>query len=348
MKRIKAINGYTIYQSTTQRDVDNYRCSIGDYNIYLSSDIRDYGLSCSYPEWDGVDSLAVAVAMCNGSSYAVAVELAEELSNSTIQDMDLVLEIERRLDAGESLESVRDSYDTDEQCFTRDCFVDPFIPYEDHPSIGQYGVVIPDTCPIDEDTDDRPDDEIACMLWEQDALEPGDYLLAADNTDVARIVSIDRTGTFPSYTVEHPDLSREQWGALHVSRMLGVTTASDRELRRRAVFVWDRLLPELKRCDLLAEEEAETAGLDRGGAEAIHTEYIDGTDGWEQPDWTVYYEGEVFPEDAYTPGARGISRNYYDHHAARKLCRFCEAHGIDVWLKNNRYGYTEHNGEVDC
>lgn len=169
MKRIKAINGYTIYQATTQRDADNYRCQIGDYSIYLSSDIRDFGLSCSYPEWDGVDSLAVAVAMCNGSKHAVAVELAEELSDSTVQDMDLVLEIERRLDAGESLESVRDSYDTDEQCFTRDCFVDPFIPYEDHPSIGQCGSVIPDTCPIDEDPDlgdelsDCPEQEPAAV-----------------------------------------------------------------------------------------------------------------------------------------------------------------------------------------
>lgn len=326
MKRIKALNGYTIYQATTQRDADNYRCQVGDYSIYLSSDIRDFGLSCSDPEWDGVDSLAVAVAMCKGSSHAVAVELAEELSDSTIQDMDLVLEIERRLDAGESLESVRDSYDTEEQCFTRDC--------------------LGDTRALE--TGDRPDDEIACMLWEQDALEPGDYLLAADNTDIARIVSIDRTGTFPSYTVEHPDLSREQWGALHVSRMLGVTTASDRELRRRAVFVWNRLLPELKRCDLLAEEEAETAGLDRGGAEAVNVEYTDGTDGWEQPEWTVYYEGEVFPEDCYTPGARGISRNYHDRLAASALYNFCERHGIAVWRKNNRYGYTEHNGEVDC
>ena len=321
MKRIRSINGYTIYQATTQRDADNYNCQIGDFSIYLSSDIRDFGLSYSYPEWDGVDSLAVAVAMCAGSAYAVAVELAEELSESTVQDMDLVLEIERMLEAGEAVETIRESYDAERGCFGEE--------------------------PASED-ETTPDDEIACILWEQDVLEAGDYLLAADNTDIARIVSIDRTGTFPSYTVEHPDLSREQWGALHVSRMLGVTTASDRELRRRAVFVWDRLLPELKRCDLLAEEEAETAGLDRGGAEAVNVEYIDGSDGWEQPDWTVYYEGAVFPEDAYTPGARGISRDYHDGEKARELYRFCVDRGISVMLKNNRYGYVEYDGgDVD-
>ena len=107
MKRIKTVNGYTIYQAATQRDADNYNCEIGNYNIYIAQDIRDYGLQNSYPEWENEDSLAVAVARCNGSQYAVAVALADELSDSTAQDMDLVLEIERRLEAGQSLEQVR-------------------------------------------------------------------------------------------------------------------------------------------------------------------------------------------------------------------------------------------------
>ena len=107
MKRVKSVNGYTIYEATTQRDVDNYGCQIGSYNIYLSSDIRDFGLSNSYPEWDDIDSLATAIAMCNGSQWATACALAEEISGSTAQDMDLCLEIERRLDAGEALSDVR-------------------------------------------------------------------------------------------------------------------------------------------------------------------------------------------------------------------------------------------------
>ena len=113
MKRIKSVNGYTIYEAVTQRDEDTYNCHVGEYNIYLSSDIRDFGLSNSYPEYESIDSLSVAEAMCGASQYAVAVDLAEELSSSTVQDMDLVLEIERRLEAGEALETIRLCSDTE-------------------------------------------------------------------------------------------------------------------------------------------------------------------------------------------------------------------------------------------
>lgn len=108
MKRIKSVNGYTIYEATTQRDAENYRCEIGHFNIYLSSDIRDFGLANSYPEYEDVEQLSCALVMACASRYAVACELAEEISGSTAQDMDLVLEIERRLDAGEALETVRE------------------------------------------------------------------------------------------------------------------------------------------------------------------------------------------------------------------------------------------------
>lgn len=111
MKRIKTINGYAIYQSMTQRDVDNYGCQIGNYNVYVAQDIRDYGLTNSYANFDDIDSLATAIELASGSNYAAACALADELSDSTIQDMDLVIEIERRLDSGDSIEYVRDSYD---------------------------------------------------------------------------------------------------------------------------------------------------------------------------------------------------------------------------------------------
>lgn len=111
MKRIKAINGYTIYQATTQRDADNYNCEIGSYNVYLSSDIRDYGLSNSYPEYDNIDSLTAALNICRDSKFAIACALADELNDSTVQDMDLCLEIERRLESGDSVEGIRDCYD---------------------------------------------------------------------------------------------------------------------------------------------------------------------------------------------------------------------------------------------
>ncbi len=111
MKHIKSVNGYTIYQAVTERDAESYNVPVGSYSIYLSSDIRDYGLTNSYPEWDGEDSLAVCIARCCGSHYAVAVALADELSDSTVQDMDLVLEIEQRLEAGEAVRSIIECYD---------------------------------------------------------------------------------------------------------------------------------------------------------------------------------------------------------------------------------------------
>ena len=169
MKRIKSVNGYTIYEATSARDEANYNCHVGEYNIYLSSDIRDFGLSNSYPEYESVDSLAVAEAMCGASQYAVAVDLAEELSSSTVQDMDLVLEIERRLEAGEALETIRLCYDTesdrlyDSVTEAINAGVDVyeqhgFDPYVDHPATGRDAdgklYVIEDECPFDEDAQD--------------------------------------------------------------------------------------------------------------------------------------------------------------------------------------------------
>ena len=117
MKLIKTVNGYAIYQAMTQRDADNYNCEVGSFNLYLASDIRDYGLSNSYPEYENIDALASALELANGSNYAIASALTEELSDSTIQDMDLVMEIERRLDAGETVEQIAEKYDTINQTF---------------------------------------------------------------------------------------------------------------------------------------------------------------------------------------------------------------------------------------
>ena len=111
MKRIKSANGYTIYQAITARDAETYGCEIGSYNIYTSQDIRDYGLTNSYPEYDNIDTLTEALNICCASQYAIACALADELSDSTVQDMDLILEIEQRLDAGEAVNSIRDCYD---------------------------------------------------------------------------------------------------------------------------------------------------------------------------------------------------------------------------------------------
>ena len=108
MKRIKTVNGYAIYQAVSERDAENYSCAVGSYNLYLATDVRDYGLANSSPEYEDIDSLANALELANGSNHAIAEALAEELGGSTCIDMDLVLEIERRLDAGEDQEAIRE------------------------------------------------------------------------------------------------------------------------------------------------------------------------------------------------------------------------------------------------
>lgn len=117
MRKVKQVNGYAIYAATTQRDADHYGCNIGSYNVYLSSDIRDFGLTNSYPEYEDIDSLTEALNICRASKYAIACAMADELTNATVQDMDLVMEIERRLEAGEAVNEIIESYCTEDQCF---------------------------------------------------------------------------------------------------------------------------------------------------------------------------------------------------------------------------------------
>ena len=107
MKKIKTVNGYAIYQAVSERDAENYSCAVGSYNLYLATDVRGYGLACSYPEFEDIDSLANALEIAQASNHAIAEALAEELGGSTCVDMDLVMEIERRLDAGEEPDAVR-------------------------------------------------------------------------------------------------------------------------------------------------------------------------------------------------------------------------------------------------
>ncbi len=141
MKRIKTVNGYAIYQAMSQRDADNYNCEVGCFNLYISADIRDYGLANSYPEYENIDSLAAALELANGSNYAIASALAEELSDSTIQDMDLVMEIERRLDAGETVEQITEAYDTEEQCFIDNAEEDEYVVNAYHIGLGETGEI---------------------------------------------------------------------------------------------------------------------------------------------------------------------------------------------------------------
>lgn len=79
MKRIKAMNGYTIYQMTA-RDEKNGDGIEGEYAVFFSSDVREYGVKYSTPEWDGIDSLQEAEWLCNDRenvTYAKARALCE-------------------------------------------------------------------------------------------------------------------------------------------------------------------------------------------------------------------------------------------------------------------------------
>ena len=415
MKRIKTVNGYVIYEATSARDEANYNCGIGHYNLYLSSDIKDFGLSNSYPDWEDVDSIAVAVAYANGSHFAVATALAWELTDSTIEDVALRDEIERRLEAGQPINYIRECYDTDEQRFDPELDWMDTQPEEDtHTETGltfkqfqklamanyanggdavvecwdeaafdervrEFGPMTKkaafdlfalyrgaeadalcwvDTFPEEQPAQDihteteqqpeqtmpadMPEDSIGLMLYELEAIQPGDYLLEPSNDGIVRVLSVDWSGTYPSFEVEYPNGTRGNFGALHANRMTSVTASSDLGLRRRAANAWAKLAP--KPFDLPVET-SETRSLDRGGAQPVNVEYSDGSEGWEQPRYTVYYEGEVFFEDHYKRGGVGIHRNYHSRDDAFRLSDYCEAHGIPVWVDDNHYGVTYHGGE---
>lgn len=105
MKRIKAMNGYTIMQ-VTARDEKQGNGTAGEYSIFFSSDIRDYGVSNSTPEWDGIDSLEVALELVGAEDahrYAIAKELCEQESTAvTFEDIETKLqEMEAEQDEGQ-------------------------------------------------------------------------------------------------------------------------------------------------------------------------------------------------------------------------------------------------------
>lgn len=104
MKRIKSINGYTIYQAT-ERDEQKYNVTADTYYIYFSSDIRDYGLSYSEPDWEA-DTIENALDWCTSSNYAIAKEIAE--ANTTAATFEEIEAIERKLDAGISAEEIQE------------------------------------------------------------------------------------------------------------------------------------------------------------------------------------------------------------------------------------------------
>ncbi|NBI80056.1 hypothetical protein D3Z39_14520 [Anaerotruncus colihominis] len=96
MKRIKGINGYTIFQAGPW-DVSKYGFTDGSFYVYFSSDVRDYGLLNSTPEFEDCGSIEEAEAHCTGN-FAIAKELVE--AQTMAAGMDEILEVEALLNDG--------------------------------------------------------------------------------------------------------------------------------------------------------------------------------------------------------------------------------------------------------
>jgi len=94
MKRIKAMNGYTIFELNT-RDINNefFNATAGNYVIYLSSDIREYGRSNSCPEYEDIETLKEAIELCGGST-ATAIEIINESElDYTVENIETIEEV---------------------------------------------------------------------------------------------------------------------------------------------------------------------------------------------------------------------------------------------------------------
>ena len=81
MKRIKSVNGYTIYQATARDAAQDSSIEAGYFYLYFSSDIREYGRAYSYAEMEA-GSLEEAEAFATGSNYAAAREYVEASSTA--------------------------------------------------------------------------------------------------------------------------------------------------------------------------------------------------------------------------------------------------------------------------
>lgn len=97
MKKVKSLNGYSIFEASP-RDVDKYGYKAGGFYVFFSSDIRDFGIANSSPEYDGLDTLEAAEACCLGN-YAKAREIVE--GRTTAAGFEEIAEVERQLNNGE-------------------------------------------------------------------------------------------------------------------------------------------------------------------------------------------------------------------------------------------------------
>lgn len=111
MKRIKAVNGYTIYEAT-ERDEKCRNVEAGYFYLFFSSDIRGFGLAYSDPEME-CGSLDEAEEWAAGSNYAAAKEIAE--AYNTAAAFEEIAAIETLLDNGMDAEKIAEAIETSDE-----------------------------------------------------------------------------------------------------------------------------------------------------------------------------------------------------------------------------------------
>lgn len=102
MKKIKCMNGYTIFETTKRDEKDGY--TAGEFFVYMSSDIREFGREYSYPEFEGCGTLAEAVENIADDYTARAVEIVGR--RYTAIDWEEVEEVARKLAGGVMFDDV--------------------------------------------------------------------------------------------------------------------------------------------------------------------------------------------------------------------------------------------------
>lgn len=108
MKRVKAMNGFTIYQYTKRDERDGHK--IGEYCVFYSADVREFGTTYSTPEFEDLGTLAEALENIEGNYNGAAYSILSE--QTTCVDFSEVEELAARLENGGKIyEAERDAAD---------------------------------------------------------------------------------------------------------------------------------------------------------------------------------------------------------------------------------------------
>ena len=131
MIRQFAKNGYTVYLATAKDEKKYTSVYEGNYYIYFSSDIRDFGLSCSYAEFECVTLEEAKEQIESCGTYARAKEICEEYS--TCVSAEEIETMQNILSASDSEEEAIEKYEAleDEDMGTIVNVISIDIPFKD-------------------------------------------------------------------------------------------------------------------------------------------------------------------------------------------------------------------------